>query len=64
MILSKLCCPDFDLTESMLTLHRFDSGNLNNIHTVDEHVSVANHIGMVKWFTTFVRNMDAADLED
>ncbi|KAF2482500.1 hypothetical protein BDY17DRAFT_317165 [Neohortaea acidophila] len=42
----------------------FDSGNLNNIHTVDEHVSVANHIGMVKWFTTFVRNMDAADLED
>ena len=43
---------------------RFDSGQLNNIHTVDEHISVVNHIGMVKWFTLFVRNMDEADLED
>ena len=41
----------------------FDKG-LGNIHTVDEHVSVVNHIGMVKWFTMFVRNMDEADLED
>ncbi len=48
----------------MLIMIRFDSGELNNIHTVDEHISVANHIGMVKWFTLFVRNMDEADLED
>ena len=45
-------------------LHRFDSGSLNNIHTVDEHISVKNHIGMVKWFTLFVRNMDEAELDD
>ncbi len=37
---------------------------MNNIHTVDEHISMANHVGMVKWFTVFVRNMDEADLED
>ena len=37
---------------------------LGNIHTVDEHISIINHIGMVKWFTLFVRNMDEADLED
>ena len=41
----------------------FDGG-LGNIHTVDEHVSINNHVGMVKWFTTFVRNMDEAELED
>jgi Gly-Xaa carboxypeptidase len=39
-----------------------DNG-LGNIHTVDERVSVANHINAVKWFTLFVRNMDAAELE-
>jgi len=39
-----------------------DAG-LGNIHTVDEKVSVANHIGMVKWFTLFVQNMDEAALE-
>ena len=37
---------------------------LGNIHTVDEHMSIVNHIGMVKWFTLFVRNMDETDLED
>lgn len=37
---------------------------MNNIHTVDEHITMANHIGMVKWFTLFVRNMDETDLED
>ncbi|KAK5172222.1 uncharacterized protein LTR77_003860 [Saxophila tyrrhenica] len=37
---------------------------LGKIHTVDEHISMVNHIGMVKWFTLFVRNMEEADLED
>ncbi|KAK5109771.1 hypothetical protein LTR62_006503 [Meristemomyces frigidus] len=40
-----------------------DGGGLGNIHTVDEKVSVVNHVGMVKWFTLFVRNMDVAELE-
>ena len=52
-------CIDFGLT-----VRRWDSGGFNNIHTVDEHISVMNHIGMVKWFTLFVRNIDDADLED
>ncbi|KAK1811554.1 hypothetical protein LTR12_014047 [Friedmanniomyces endolithicus] len=39
-----------------------DSG-LGNIHTVDEKISVANHVGMVKWFVLFVQNMDGAVLE-
>ncbi|TKA70932.1 hypothetical protein B0A55_06124 [Friedmanniomyces simplex] len=38
-----------------------DAG-LGNIHTVDERISVVNHVGMVKWFVLFVRNMDGADL--
>ncbi|KAK0719353.1 hypothetical protein B0H67DRAFT_599164 [Lasiosphaeris hirsuta] len=33
---------------------------LGNIHTVDEKVSVNGHVNAVKWFTLFVRNMDAA----
>jgi Gly-Xaa carboxypeptidase len=37
---------------------------MGNIHTVDEHTSMVNHIGMVRWFFTFVRNLDEADLED
>ncbi|GAB1318537.1 Carboxypeptidase S [Madurella fahalii] len=32
------------------------------IHTVDERVSVTNHINSVKWFMLFVRNMDEANL--
>ncbi|KAK3675851.1 hypothetical protein LTR78_004492 [Recurvomyces mirabilis] len=40
-----------------------DGGGLGNIHTVDEKISVVNHIGMVKWFTLFLRNMDVAELE-
>lgn len=39
-----------------------DSG-LGNIHTINERISVTNHINMVKWFTLFVRNMDVAELE-
>ena len=38
-----------------------DNG-LGNIHTVDEKVSVTNHVNAVKWFTLFVRNMDGADM--
>jgi Gly-Xaa carboxypeptidase len=41
-----------------------DKQGLGNIHTVNERVSIVNHLGMVKWFTLFVRNMDEADLED
>ncbi|KAK3353785.1 hypothetical protein B0T25DRAFT_545363 [Lasiosphaeria hispida] len=33
---------------------------LGNIHTVDEKVSVNGHVNTVRWFTLFVRNMDAA----
>ncbi|KAK4234962.1 hypothetical protein C8A03DRAFT_18225 [Achaetomium macrosporum] len=32
------------------------------IHTVDERVSVANHVNAVRWFMLFVRNMDEAEL--
>jgi Gly-Xaa carboxypeptidase len=39
-----------------------DNG-LGNIHTVDEKVSVTNHVNAVKWFMLFVRNMDDAELE-
>ncbi|KAK4183068.1 hypothetical protein QBC35DRAFT_394665 [Podospora australis] len=39
-----------------------DGAGLGNIHTVDERVSVLNHINSVKWFTLFVLNMDEADL--
>lgn len=38
-------------------------GGLGNIHTVDEHVSVYSHLGMVKWFVMFVRNMDEVVLD-
>ncbi|KAK3078137.1 hypothetical protein LTS18_008350 [Coniosporium uncinatum] len=40
-----------------------DEGGLGNIHTVDEHISVVNHINSVKWFSLFVRNMDEANIE-
>lgn len=36
---------------------------LGNIHTVDEHVSVENHLGMVRWFWGFVGNLDGVVLE-
>ncbi|KXX80036.1 Carboxypeptidase S [Madurella mycetomatis] len=39
-----------------------DGPGLGAIHTVDEKVSVMNHINSVKWFMLFVRNMDEADL--
>ena len=34
----------------------------NGIHTVDERVSVVNHVSAVKWFLVFVRNMDEAGI--
>ncbi|SPQ23968.1 8bfe390d-2ea1-4d76-b3e3-bd0eb1963ccb [Thermothielavioides terrestris] len=39
-----------------------DGPGLGAIHTVDERVSVLNHVNSVKWFTLFVRNMDEAEL--
>ncbi|KAK3290468.1 uncharacterized protein B0H64DRAFT_412433 [Chaetomium fimeti] len=39
-----------------------DGPGLGNIHTVDEKVSVVNHVNAVRWFMLFVRNMDEADL--
>ena len=39
-----------------------DNG-MGSIHTVDEKVSVTNHVNAVKWFMLFVRNMDEAELE-
>lgn len=38
-----------------------DTG-LGGIHTVDERVSMMRHIGSVKWFGLFIRNMDEVDL--
>jgi Gly-Xaa carboxypeptidase len=32
----------------------------SGIHTVNERVSVANHVNAVRWFLLFVRNMDEA----
>lgn len=39
-----------------------DEEGLGNIHTVNERVSVRNHVNAVKWFTLFVRNLDEAEL--
>ncbi|KAK3312261.1 hypothetical protein B0H66DRAFT_396260 [Apodospora peruviana] len=39
-----------------------DGNGLGNIHTVNERVSVLNHVNMVKWFLLFVRNMDEAEI--
>jgi len=39
-----------------------EQGLGNGIHTVNERVSVKNHVNTVRWFTLFVRNMDEADL--
>ncbi|KAL2129126.1 hypothetical protein VTI74DRAFT_8188 [Chaetomium olivicolor] len=39
-----------------------DEAGLGSIHTVDERVSVLNHVNSVKWFMLFVRNMDEAEL--
>ena len=36
---------------------------LGNAHTVDEKVTLTNHIHAIKWFTLFIRNMDQVKLE-
>lgn len=38
-----------------------DEQGLGSIHTVNEKVSVVNHINAVKWFIMFLRNVDEAD---
>lgn len=37
-------------------------GGLGNIHTVDERVSIAAHVNLVRWYTLFIRNIDTAEL--
>lgn len=39
-----------------------DGPGLGSIHTVNERVSVLNHVNSVRWFMLFVRNMDEAGL--
>ncbi|KAK4149551.1 hypothetical protein C8A00DRAFT_18781 [Chaetomidium leptoderma] len=39
-----------------------DGAGLGSIHTVNERVSVLNHVNSVRWFMLFVRNMDEAEL--
>lgn len=38
-------------------------GGMGKIHTVDESISVGNHLSATKWFVLFIRNMDEADLD-
>lgn len=38
-------------------------GQLGNIHTVDESVSVEAYLAATRWFVLFLRNMDEAALE-
>ncbi|KAF6818819.1 peptidase family M20/M25/M40 [Colletotrichum plurivorum] len=40
-----------------------ESDEWAGIHTVDEKTSVKGHINLVKWYTTFLRNIDEAQLE-
>ncbi|CAG8128586.1 unnamed protein product [Penicillium salamii] len=35
---------------------------LDNIHTVDERVSIVDHLNVVKFYYDFIRNFDAADV--
>ncbi|KAK3323304.1 hypothetical protein B0T19DRAFT_425634 [Cercophora scortea] len=39
-----------------------DAPGMGSIHTVNEKVSVLQHVNAVKWFTLFVLNMDQAEL--
>ncbi|KAK3688714.1 hypothetical protein B0T22DRAFT_161211 [Podospora appendiculata] len=39
-----------------------DEAGIGSIHTVNEKVSVLQHVNAVKWFTLFVLNMDEAEL--
>lgn len=40
-----------------------DDAGLGSIHTVNERVSVKNHVNGVKWFWMFLRNMDEVEVE-
>ncbi|KAJ5907386.1 carboxypeptidase S [Penicillium taxi] len=35
---------------------------LDNIHTVDEHISIFDHLNAVRFYYDFIRNFDAADV--
>lgn len=39
-----------------------DEQGLGRIHTVDERISMRNHVSAVRWFSLFIRNMDEAEL--
>lgn len=39
-----------------------DEQGMGRIHTVDERISMRNHVSAVKWFSLFIRNMDEAEL--
>ncbi|USW54290.1 Putative peptidase M20, bacterial exopeptidase dimerization domain-containing protein [Septoria linicola] len=41
-----------------------DEWSLGKIHTVDESITVSNHLKVVRWFTLFLRNIDEAQLEE
>ncbi|RMZ83097.1 hypothetical protein DV738_g1293, partial [Chaetothyriales sp. CBS 135597] len=33
------------------------------IHSVDERISIKNHVNLIRWFTLFVRNVDESELD-
>ncbi|KAH8651146.1 peptidase family M20/M25/M40 [Xylariales sp. PMI_506] len=39
-------------------------GDGANAHTVDETISMTNHVNVVKWYIMFIRNVDEAQLLD
>ncbi len=39
-----------------------DEPGLAGVHTINEKISIVHHTNAVKWFTTFLRNMDEAEL--
>ncbi|KAL0937008.1 peptidase family M20/M25/M40 [Colletotrichum truncatum] len=56
----------WDLTKHIFRfLPGFDpeSDEWAGIHTVDEKTSVKGHINLVKWYTTFLRNIDEAEFQ-
>lgn len=40
-----------------------EDSSLGKIHTVDESITVSNHLKVVRWFTLFLRNIDEATLD-
>lgn len=39
-----------------------DDKGLAGVHTINEKVSIRNHVNAVRWFTLFVRNMDEVEI--